>query len=91
MQIINNNNKWLIICIIKLDNGDGVPINKKKAIEYYKKAADSGNVDGMVNYAYKLFNGDGVPTNKEESIKYYEMAAKNGNKQAINYLKSRRK
>lgn len=64
--------------------GEKVPIDKKKAAEYYKIAADKGSPSAMYNYAYMLQHGDGIPVNKSESIRYYKMAIEHGNSSAMN-------
>ena len=61
-----------------LELGDGVNINKKVALKYYKMAAEKGNVKSMVKCAEMTYYGKGVPENKKTAIKYYKMAADAG-------------
>ena len=41
-------------------NGHGVDVNYKKAIEWYKKAAEQGHADAQYNLGVMYENGDGV-------------------------------
>ena len=53
-------------------------INKEKASECFKKAADEGDVYAMGYYAIMLEEGDGVDMNKEKAAEYYMKAADRG-------------
>ena len=63
----------------KLEEGHFL-INKKEAIEYYKKAALLRNPDGMYNYARML---EYVLHDKEKSVEFYERAANMRNTKAM--------
>lgn len=62
-----------------LQNGDGIPVNKKEATYYYKLSEDKGNINTMINYAKMLENGEGINSNKEEADHYYKMYSENTN------------
>lgn len=55
--------------------GNGVSVDKKKAAEYCKMAADKGSISAMKNYGNMLYNGDAIAANKIESVRYFKMAA----------------
>ncbi|GMO66110.1 MAG: hypothetical protein Ta2D_12310 [Rickettsiales bacterium] len=58
----------------------------EKAMEWYKRAADAGNVIGMNNYAYCLLNGNVVEKNEKAGAELYKKAADMNNLDAmINY------
>ena len=52
-----------------LNNGEGIPVDYKESIKYYKMAIDKGNSDAMYNYAVMLKNGQGVPIDCREVTK----------------------
>ena len=58
--------------------GDGAPVNKKKAFQYYLAAARSGVTRAMNNLGYMLRVGDGVDEDKEKALEWYLKAAKAG-------------
>lgn len=55
--------------------GEGIDVNKREALNYFKISADAGNVDAMNYCGYILRNGDGVTLSKIDAFKYYKMAA----------------
>jgi TPR repeat protein len=60
-------------------NGRGVPQNDRKAIKWYRKAAESGNLaKAQDNLGWMYQHGRGVPQNDEEAIKWYRKAAEGG-------------
>ena len=50
--------KSIFLYELQLYYGFGVPVNKKKAAKYFKKAADRGHQLAIKNYAMMLYNGD---------------------------------
>lgn len=57
-------------------NGIGIKINKKEAINHWKRAAELGNVDAQRAIAYVYLNGDdGIKKNSSEAIKLYKRLA----------------
>lgn len=66
-----------------LENGEGVPVNKKEAAKYYKISADKGCPTAMFNLATMFEEGECVPVNKEEAVKYYKLSDDCGDKVAM--------
>lgn len=54
------------------DRGDGVPVNTKKAAEWYLWAARVGNRRAMAHVAYAYGTGRGVERNEEAALKWLE-------------------
>lgn len=54
------------------DRGDGVPMNTKKAAEWYLWAARVGNKRAMANVAYAYGVGRGVERNEEAALKWLQ-------------------
>ncbi|WP_166802245.1 caspase family protein [Microvirga pakistanensis] len=51
---------------------------KNEAIEFYRLAADRGNLRAMVSLGLMLENGDGLPRDLKAAIRLYERAAVGG-------------
>lgn len=49
------------------------------AMEYFKVAADLGDVNALTEYARGQLNGIGVPKNEKLALKYYQLAFDKGN------------
>ncbi|CRX38584.1 tetratricopeptide repeat protein [Estrella lausannensis] len=59
--------------------GEGVPMDKKKAYELYKKAADgAGHAKSFVQLGGMLEAGDGVECDIVKALDYYVLAHKKG-------------
>jgi TPR repeat protein len=54
----------------KLQNGDGIGMNKARAVSYFKRAADEKDPDGLVEYGKCLFNGDGIQPGSSGRCRY---------------------
>ena len=67
---------------IMYDNGHGVDVNYKKAIEWYEKAAKQGLAEAQCNLGGMYENGDGVDVNYKKAIEWYEKAAEQGHTDA---------
>lgn len=66
-----------------LEEGFGVIVpHKKKAIKYYKSAADLGHVSAQYNVGVHYFFGNGVKENVDEGLKWIRIAAHNGSASA---------
>lgn len=61
-------------------NGSKVEKNPEKGVLWTKKAAESGNVRAMANYAEYLRKGYGTEVNHDLAMKYARFAADNGNR-----------
>lgn len=66
--------------------GMGVKADPKLAFYWYKKAAESNNIDGQYHLAVAYEEGIGTSIDLFKAIKYYEMAAKRGDRLAQNTL-----
>ena len=65
------------------DNGmRGLRVNKVLAVEYYRKAALAGDIEGAYNLGVMLRDGEGVPRNLAGASKYFRMAAEKGDTKA---------
>jgi cell division septation protein DedD len=63
-------------------NGDGVPENKKMAVNWFTKAAEQGDRDAQYNLGEMYVNGVGVNPDMKEAVSWYTRAAKQGDKTA---------
>lgn len=70
------------------DLGWGIPVNKPRAAECFRIAAERGLDWGMYNYATALALGDGVAEDKPAALAWFERAAAMGNAKAVNYIGS---
>ena len=64
-------------------NGEGVEQDYAKAIEWYTKAADSGNTTAMYNIGYMYMYGEGVEQDGTKAIEWYTKAADLGDSDAM--------
>lgn len=60
--------------------------SNEEAVEYYKKAADAGNLDGIFGLASMTASGEGVKKDGKEARKLFQLAAEGGHKQAVRVL-----
>jgi hypothetical protein len=58
--------------------GEGVPRDRAKAVEYFKRAADKGNAMAQWNVATLYKHGDGVACNPALAALYFAGAAAQG-------------
>lgn len=70
------------------DLGWGVAVDKARAADCYRIAAERGLDWAMYNYATLLALGHGVPEDKEAALAWFEKAATLGNAKAINFVGS---
>lgn len=66
--------------------GRGEEQNQKKAVAFYKRAADGGCPVAMSNLGYAYFYGNGTAVNMALAYKYFSMAAHRGEWDAMNKL-----
>jgi TPR repeat protein len=66
--------------------GVGVPEDDRKAVEWYKKAAEQGYADGQYNLGRMYEIGRGIPKNLKKAVELYKKAAEQGNADAQNDL-----
>lgn len=70
------------------DLGWGVAVDKVRAAESFRVAAERGLDWAMYNYATLLALGDGVPQDKPAALAWLRRAAALGNAKAINFIGS---
>lgn len=58
--------------------GDGVVMNKYKAVMWITKAAQQGHVGAQFSLGYCYASGSGVPVNKYKAAEWYQKAAAKG-------------
>ena len=63
-------------------NGQGLPLNRKKALESYYQAAKLGSVEANHSIAVAYFNGDGIAKDIEKAINHFKIAAIGGHEKA---------
>ncbi|CAO5675286.1 MAG: hypothetical protein NEHIOOID_00503 [Holosporales bacterium] len=66
--------------------GDGVPIDEKKAFDYFKQAADAGLITAMENVARCYEMGIGVEQNFKIAFEKYQELAFHGHANAYFYI-----
>ena len=67
-------------------NGLGVPVDNKKAAEWYRKAADAKLAAAENNLGILYLNGKGVSRDLTEAFKLFERAANQGDGWGLNNL-----
>ena len=67
-------------------NGKGVPQDYKKAVYWYTKAAEQGNVNAQWSLGFMYYYGEGVPQDYQKAFYWYTKAADQGNTDAQFYL-----
>jgi TPR repeat protein len=70
------------------DLGWGTAVNKRRAGECFRVAAERGLDWAMYNYATALALGDGVTEDKAAALAWFEKAAALGNAKAVNHVGS---
>ena len=58
--------------------GKGVKKNNTRAAEFFRLAAEKGDVSAMNSWATSLVTGDGVPRNYHEAARWFRKAADQG-------------
>lgn len=67
-------------------HGDGVPKDYHQAAQWFRKAADQGQVDAQAYLGLMYANGNGVPQSRMEAIRLFSKAAREGGALAKTYL-----
>ena len=57
--------------------------DKLKATEYYRQAADNGNITAICNLGYCYYTGIGVAEDEAEAVKWFQRAADHGQPRAL--------
>jgi TPR repeat protein len=68
-------------------SGLGVGVDSDQAVNWYRKAAEAGNAEGMNNLGWMYDAGYGVKTDSQRAIVWYRKAAQLGNQKAKDNLK----
>uniref|UniRef100_A0A7S3GBP6 Uncharacterized protein n=1 Tax=Palpitomonas bilix TaxID=652834 RepID=A0A7S3GBP6_9EUKA len=63
---------------LRLERGEGAPVNLALAAKYFSDAAAKGHADGCYNYGVALFKGRGVCKDAEGALKWFIEAEKQG-------------
>ncbi|WP_349437763.1 tetratricopeptide repeat protein [Pararhizobium sp. A13] len=66
-----------------LDEGTQVPEDNQKAAQFYRLAAERGNVDAMVNLGLMLENGEGMQADPVAATAMFKKAAEKGDAFAV--------
>ena len=59
-------------------NGEGVPQDYEKAIEWYTKSAEQGYAEAQNNLGVMYDNGRGVPQDDKQAVYWYTKSAEQG-------------
>jgi uncharacterized protein len=62
--------------------GDGVPKDPKTALQWFRRAAEAGNVDGQRSLGHAFAQGEGTPVDMVEAYKWLSIASGKGDKAA---------
>ena len=66
--------------------GDGVLQDNKKAVKWYRLAAEQGDSEAQYSLAWMYGNGEGVLQDYKKAVKWYRLAAEQGYSDAQNNL-----
>lgn len=67
-------------------NGEGVPKDLTKALQWFRKAAEAGNVAGQRNLGHAFAQGLGTSVDVVEACKWLRLAAEKGDQAAKDEL-----
>ena len=67
-------------------NGQGLPLNRKKALEIWSRAAKLGSVEANHSIAVAYYNGDGIAKDEEKALHHLKIAAIGGHELARHIL-----
>jgi|GEM_PF-2036306 len=76
------------------EGGFGLTKNKIEAVQWFKKSAEKGGVEGASGLGWAYFEGEGVEQNYQEAAKWFLIAAEKGNpiaQERMGYLYSKGK
>ena len=63
-------------------NGEGAPKDQAKALQWFRKAAEAGNMEGQRNLGHAFAQGQGTPVDVVEAYQWLSVAAEQGDKAA---------
>lgn len=76
--VSQNNPETLFHLGVCYETGKGVEMNKYKAAEYYKKAAEQGHIDAQWRMGVCYYTGNGLSMNKIKAVEWVRKAAEQG-------------
>lgn len=68
------------------EDGLGTDEDEEKAFHWYKKGAEAGDAEAMLDTGDCCYYGYGMDENEAEAVKWYKKGAENGNADAMNML-----
>ncbi|MDH5552213.1 MAG: transglycosylase SLT domain-containing protein [Nitrosomonas sp.] len=77
----------LFMLAVKLEHAEGVPQDKKEAVELYCQAANLGHAEAQYALGWMYANGRGVPRDDGIAAKLFTMAAEQGHDHAQNMMR----
>ncbi|SEI83092.1 transglycosylase SLT domain-containing protein [Nitrosomonas eutropha] len=83
---VANNIEILVLQARQYEHGEGVPQDRKKAVELYCQAARLGSAEGQYALGWMYANGRGVERNDSIAASLFEMAAARGHTYAQKML-----
>lgn len=75
-------------CLATGDFADGfvLPVDTRAAVDWYRRASESGHVTAQFNLGCMLIEGEGCDPDREEGVRWLQKAARGGDQQAGAYL-----
>ncbi len=64
------------------ESGEGVELDMKEAVKWYRKAAEQGHAEAQFNLGVCYNNGEGVEKDSTKAVEWFQKAAANGNEKA---------
>ncbi len=58
--------------------GEGVPINRVLALQWYQQAAIQGNAMAQYNLGSMYLRGESIPESRSDAIRWFDLAARQG-------------
>jgi len=83
---IQNNDWGTYLLGMSHERGDGVPVDKAKALQYYREGAKRGDINCafVLGLAYLL--GEGVEVDYPTALKWFKLSADEGSARAKTYI-----
>ena len=72
---------WFNLALL-YDYGRGVPVDHRRAVRYYRRAADAGHIEAACNLGASYHHGTGVRKDEHKAFFYIRFAAENGDELA---------
>jgi TPR repeat protein len=82
-QAVERSQKYGFLCTAEIyARGKGVAVDLAKAVEWYHKGAQAGQLDCMFELGTHLWAGSGTAQNKREAAKWWLTASEGGNERS---------